>query len=113
MFDSVSSVALHSALDGLSLRSRVIADNVANINTPGFLAGQVTFEESLRTAVGGGSGTATASVYRTGGATREDGNNVDLDEQTLQGIETQMRYQLITQAVTNQHSLISASLRTS
>ena len=35
------------ALDALSLRQRVIADNIANVNTPGFLAGRVQFEDAL------------------------------------------------------------------
>ena len=48
VFESVSFVALNSALDGLALRQRVIADNVANIHTSGFLAGRVAFEDTPR-----------------------------------------------------------------
>ena len=62
LFDSVSYVALHSALDGLSLRQRAIADNVANINTPGYTARRVSFEQALSAAVGHGSGAVTATV---------------------------------------------------
>ena len=40
--------ALHAALSGLAQRQRVTADNIANINTPGFLAGKVDFESSLK-----------------------------------------------------------------
>ena len=43
--------ALHQALSGLSLRQRTIADNVANIETPGFMAGKVDFETSLKRAL--------------------------------------------------------------
>ena len=45
---------LHSALRGLSLRQRTIADNIANIETPRFLAGKVDFESSLREAASEG-----------------------------------------------------------
>ena len=38
VFSSVSFTAMSSALDGLALRHRVVADNVANLQTPGFLA---------------------------------------------------------------------------
>ena len=47
--------ALHYALNGLALRQRTIADNTANIETPGFLAGKVNFEDSLRGSVADGT----------------------------------------------------------
>ena len=83
MFDSVSSVALQSALDGLAMRQRVIADNVANIQTPGYHAQKVSFEDALSKAVSHGSGAVTAHVARSLEPTRMDGNNVNLDEETL------------------------------
>ena len=39
--------ALTSALNGLSLRQRAIADNIANINTPDYHAKRVQFEAAL------------------------------------------------------------------
>lgn len=113
MFDSVSFVAINSALDGLSLRQRVIADNVANIQTPGFLAGKVSFEDSLAAAVADGSGAVDATTSRSLAPTREDGNNVNLDEQTLLNIETNLRYQLATQAVNGTFSKLRVAMRTS
>ncbi|WP_090031267.1 flagellar basal body rod protein FlgB [Cellulomonas marina] len=113
MFDSVSSVALDSALDGLALRQRVIADNIANVQTPGYHARRVAFEASLRTAVAHGSGAVTASVARSLEPTREDGNNVNLDTETVSNIDTQLRYQLATQAAGGQFTAIRAAMRTS
>ncbi|MFP5346363.1 MAG: flagellar basal body rod protein FlgB, partial [Actinomycetes bacterium] len=109
----VTSVALHSALTGLAARQRTIADNVANIQTPGFLAGRVQFEDALRSAVGSGSGTAAPSVARSLEPTREDGNNVNLDHETLSNVDTGLRYQLMTKAVDDRFSLLRASVRTS
>ena len=54
MFDDVTSSALRSALAACPLRQRVIADNIANIETPGFRAGKVKFEDALRSAVADG-----------------------------------------------------------
>jgi len=113
MFDSVSFVALNSALDGLALRQRVIADNVANIQTPGFLAGRVSFEKELSHAVAHGSGAATPSVARSLEPTREDGNNVNLDAETLLNVDTNLRYQLATQAVDNEFASMRIAMRTS
>ena len=44
--DPVSAV-LNSALDGLSTRQQVIADNIANVDTPGYRATSVDFESAL------------------------------------------------------------------
>lgn len=113
MFDSVTYVAMNTALDGLSLRQRVIADNIANIQTPGFQARRVAFEESLAQAVAGGSGAVTPTVARSLEPTREDGNNVNLDTETLLNIDTNLRYQLATRAVDGTFSKLRTAMRTS
>ena len=61
--DAVSRV-LDSALDGLSMRQNVIADNIANVDTPGFRATSVDFENSLRSAIATG-GLETSGVSAT------------------------------------------------
>ncbi|RJK92820.1 flagellar basal body rod protein FlgB [Vallicoccus soli] len=114
MYDDVTSVALQSALRGLAARQRAIADNVANIETPGFLAGKVEFEDALRAAVASGDASGAAagpSMVRSMRPTREDGNNVNLDEETLSNVETGLRYQLVTQAMDHQFSLVRTALR--
>jgi len=113
VFDSVSFVAINSALDGLALRQRVIANNVANIQTPGFLAGRVAFEDSLATAVRDGSGAVTPTVARSLEPTRPDGNNVNLDTETLLNVDTNLRYQLATQAADQEFSELRIAMRAS
>ena len=114
MFDSVGYVALNSALDGLALRQRAIAENVANINTPGYQAKKVAFEAELSRAVGTGSKDATvANIARSLEPTREDGNNVNLDAETLLNVDTNLRYQLATQAVDGTFSSVRVAMRTS
>ncbi len=113
MFDSVSATALRSALDGLAARQRATADNIANINTPHYLASRVGFEDALRSAVSSGSGRAETTVTQSVAPTREDGNNVNLDAETLTSVDTQLRYQLLTQAMSGKLQSVSAALRTS
>ncbi|WP_263120113.1 flagellar basal body rod protein FlgB [Cellulomonas sp. RIT-PI-Y] len=116
MFDSVSFVALSSALDGLSLRQRTIAENVANIQTPGYQAKRVSFEDALSRAVDNGSAAEAATVptvARSLEPTREDGNNVNLDTETLLNVDTNLRYQLATQAIDGTFSSIRTAMRTS
>ena len=47
VFDDVSSSSLRVAVAGLSARQNAIADNIANIETPGYQARKVKFEEAL------------------------------------------------------------------
>jgi flagellar basal-body rod protein FlgB len=110
--DDVTMVALQSALTGLAQRQRVIADNVANIQTPGFLAGRVSFEAALKSAVESGSSTpVTPSLARSLEPTRTDGNNVNLDAETLSNEDTNLRYTLMTRAVDAKFGLLRDAVR--
>src|SRR5438477_12244099 len=71
-------------LDVASLRQDVIAQNVANLNTPGYSTLGVSFEDALKQALTPRSGerpldVAVEVVPGTGGTLRADGNNVDID----------------------------------
>ncbi|MDM7889251.1 flagellar basal body protein [Curtobacterium sp. RHCJP20] len=112
MFDSVTSVALQSALDGLSLRQRTIANNIANINTPNYHAEKVRFEDALAQSIVHGDGHATATTARSLEPTNEIGNNVNLDQETLSNIDTVLRYQFATQAVGGEATALRAAMRT-
>jgi flagellar basal-body rod protein FlgB len=96
VLDDITSVTAHTALDGLAMRQRVTADNIANIETPGFLAGRVSFEDSLREAVEDGAPASAKFLnQRSMEPTRVNGNNVNLDHETLTHIDTNLRYQLM------------------
>jgi flagellar basal-body rod protein FlgB len=112
VFDSVSMVALQSAMDGLAERQRAIANNVANLQTPNYHAERVQFEDALTQAVTQGSGAATATVSRSLEPTNTNGNNVNLDTETLSNVDTNLRYELATQAFSAQLSQIRAAMRT-
>lgn len=112
MFDSVTTVALTSALDGLAARQRAIADNIANVNTPGYHAKRVQFETALAASIGEGDGRAAATTTRSLEPTREDGNNVNLDTETLSNIDTVLRYQFAARAVEGAFSGVRTAMRT-
>ena len=113
MLESVTSAALSSALDGLALRQRTIASNIANVNTPGYTAKRVIFEDALAKSVEKGDGDVTAVTARSLEPTRLDGNNVNLDTETLSSIDTMLRYQFATQAVNGSFSSMRTAMRTS
>lgn len=111
MLDSVTSAALTSALDGLSQRQRAIADNIANVNTPGYHAQRVAFEAALAASVQAGDGRAAATTSLSAEPTRLNGNNVNLDTETLSSVDTNLRYQLTLRAVDHDFSVLRASMK--
>ena len=110
--ESVTQAALQSALDGLSLRQRTIANNIANVNTPGYQAQRVSFEEALAKSVGQRDGAVGATMARSLEPTRLDGNNVNLDTETLTNVDTVLRYQFASQAMNSELTAVRAAFRT-
>jgi flagellar basal-body rod protein FlgB len=106
--DGVAGV-LHTALNGISFRQDVIADNIANVDTPGFRARAVDFESSLKSAVaqgGVGSDGIDVNVMTTATPVGENGNNVDLRKETLAAVQSQFQYQVISRAAGDRFDLL-------
>jgi flagellar basal-body rod protein FlgB len=112
VFDSVTALAFSSALDGLAARQRAIANNIANVNTPGYRAQRVSFEDALAASVADGDGRVRASTAASLEPTRLDGNNVNLDTETLSNIDTVLRFQFASQAAGGQFTSMRTALRT-
>ena len=102
---------LSTALDGLTTRGEVIADNIANVDTPGFRASTVDFESSLRDAVvKGETPSLEPEVHAVQSPVGPNGNNVDLRKEMMAASQTQFQYQLMTRAVTDQFTLLSTAV---
>ena len=115
MITDVTMQTLHAALSGLSERQRVTADNIANVNTPGFLAGRTDFESALQSELADGRSPTVSPgvVSRSLEPTNTNGNNVNLDEETVIATETGLRYQLALNALDGKYSLLRSALKTS
>ena len=110
MIDSTGS-AIYAALNGLAARQRVIADNVANVETPGYVAGKVTFEDSLRAAIADGNPAgATVSTIQSTDPVNVNGNNVSLDNEVVSLTDTDLRYQLMVQAINQKFGLLRTAI---
>ncbi len=104
---------MYQALNGLSARQRAQADNIANINTPGYKAEKVDFESALKNAVAS-MDTGTSLVDRVSKlspnvtkSTAEggvNGNNVNLDQETVESQDTALRYRLLLDGIGRQFS---------
>lgn len=113
MLDSVTSVALSSALDGLALRQETIANNIANVNTPNYHARRVSFENALAQSVSAGDGHAAATTVTSLEPTQLNGNNVNLDTETLSNVDTVLRFQFASQAAGTEFTAMRTAMRTS
>ncbi len=125
---------LSAALDGLSRRQGAIANNIANVDTPYFQATDVDFEGALQAALGQAGGTLPLAVTDPGHltlnglpagagmdslaqqvpvrdtATRNDGNNVDLDREMARLAETGIRYNAVSQLLSDKFSLLRTAI---
>ncbi len=106
--DAVGQV-LHGALNGITFRQNVIADNIANVDTPGFRATTVEFESSLKQAIANGDVeapraplTATPTLTPVGA----NGNNVDLRKETMAAMQSVFQYQVLSRSVSDRLALV-------
>ena len=106
-----TSVTLQQALDGLQQRQDAIAANVANLETPGYLAREVDFETSLRSAISTDRPDRFAVTEdRSLAATRLNGNNVNIDFELMAGEENALRQQLTVQALNAKYALLRTAI---
>lgn len=120
IFDSPMFNLLQQGLNAGTLRQRVIANNVANINTPGFKKSQVSFEDQLKAAMGSGSslkgvhplhiGTVNnvkpEVVQVTDTTMKFDGNNVDIDEEMVNLAAASIQYEVIAQGLVEKFNVL-------
>lgn len=112
MLDDIASVTLSTALSALAQRQRVSANNIANLETPNFSASAVSFEDSLRAAVAAGNpASAQVTVNPTGETPGINGNNVDLDTETMTDEKTQLQYSLLSGAMSAKFGLIDTVIK--
>ncbi len=110
--DGVQS-ALERAMDGVALRQRVTAQNVANVMTPGYRAQSVSFESSLSAALETGQDPARTSLSVTdaGGAGDATGNSVDLATESTSMMRSGLQYEALVQATNYRLGVLRTALR--
>ncbi len=119
MIDTDMTETLSRFLDVNVARYRLIADNLANVETPGYHTRDIDFQAELRRASlpeanpeGGLAYASFAPVARSvrGLLQRPDGNNVSLERESLLLAETQMRYNLGVQLLKDEFHTISQAI---
>lgn len=109
---------LKQGLNASSLRSKISANNIANINTKGYKRSYVTFEDSLKTSMESGNLITTDERHIDEGSSgsikvlkdtetsmREDGNNVDIDNEMVNQAANNLMYNALITQVNNRLSI--------
>lgn len=95
---------VEKALDAASTRQRVLAHNIANVNTAGFKRSRVDFEAELAQALVNGESPDAVSarvVEETDSVGRPDGNNVDIEAESVKMAENQIWYSALTRQISD------------
>lgn len=115
---------LNKAADASWVRNEVISNNIANVDTPGYKRKDVQFESYLRSALLGDNSldkrvsnvnlnSIKPSVYtdNAGLSYRLDGNNVDIDTETANLAENQVRYYALIDSMTQEFGRLKTVLQ--
>lgn len=121
MITDLTQTVLRGALDAATARQRAIANNLANVETPGYRRQEVDFEARMRAALDAPAlgptqrrrevSEARASA-REDNATpdRENGNNVDPEREMSELAQNTIRYHATLQAMEIKGAMVRAAI---
>ena len=106
---------LSRLLDATDMRQQVIAQNIANVNTPGYRRMDVSFEEALAQELNRSQTPvvrkAVPQVHYTAGLeARADGNNVDIDMEIGQLNKNALLQQVYLQVLGSEMSMMRRAI---
>lgn len=112
---------LEKMLNVSATKHKVIANNIANINTPGYKKLEVSFAEQLEKII---KDTSTnkfdafqpkivVSKEDTNGTVRNDGNNVDMDKEVSALMKNTLSYSVYTQLLAKKMELVKSAIENS
>ena len=114
---------MQTGLDGLWLRHELLANNVANSETPGYKSADLDFTAYLRNAVNStiklntsnpmhitGYSFKTAIISQNTSSITPDGNNVDIDKEMAQISANALHYSALSRQLTSHLSLLKKSI---
>lgn len=116
---------LDKAADASWTRNDVLANNIANADTPGYKRKDVQFETYLSNAVAGTDSldatvanidlsTLESTTYteQAGLSYRADGNNVDISTENVELAKNQLKYYTLMSSISDEFARLKAAVRT-
>ena len=116
---------LDKAADASWVRNDVLANNIANADTPNYKRKDVQFETYLSNAVAGTDSldetganidlsTLESTTYteQAGLSYREDGNNVDISTENVELAKNQLKYYTLMNSVNQEFGRLKSAMKT-
>ena len=116
---------LDKAADASWVRNDVLANNIANADTPNYKRKDVQFETYLSNAVAGTDSldetvanidlsTLESTTYteQAGLSYREDGNNVDISTENVELAKNQLKYYTLMNSVNHEFGRLKSAMKT-
>jgi len=131
IFNSPTQWMLNKSMDVAALRNEVIADNIANVETPKFKRREVIFEENLKKVLQGDSRKAKLKVNDSRHfplteetaslavpeirvmddlSYRNDENNVDIDVESAKLAKNKITYDAVSQSMGEELTLLRLAI---
>lgn len=120
LFGTATDAVTRGALDGLAARHRAYANNIANVDTPGFQPSDVPFEAQLRelrnemelspNMARRLAPVTPEPVITPQGAERVDGNGVQIDTQVAAMADNTLTYEALAQAAKLRNDLLRSAI---
>lgn len=133
MFNTPNITVLNKVLDISALKGQVIANNIANVDTPNFKRGEVIFEDKLKEALASKKSynrLRTTDHHHMQGQNkslsldsfqpdvkidsnltyRNDGNNVDIDVEMADNAKNKLLYDAVEQSLNNEFRMLRMAI---
>jgi flagellar basal-body rod protein FlgB len=108
--------ALDAGLKATNMRQSLIANNIANMNTPGFRRQDVQFKEVLAKALETGNADPAEIQPKivTPGTTdvNSEGNDVDMDMEVGEMLKTNAQYKMFVRMLAKEYQRMSMAIQT-
>ncbi|HEV2813325.1 MAG TPA: flagellar basal body rod protein FlgB [Solirubrobacteraceae bacterium] len=115
LYDPVH-VALERAIQGSAVRHEALAENIANVNTPGYRRQDVDFHSALQAAMPGGAAAIAATPIEasvdSAAPMRPDGNSVDIDAEAANLAQNALEYEALAQVLKVRGNILEIALGT-
>jgi flagellar basal-body rod protein FlgB len=109
MVDSVSQ-SLEKYMDLLTSRQKLVASNIANVDTPGYKTQDFDFQAEFTRLLNGTNSGPVHSQEPTGLRVKNDGNNVDLDREARLLSENSIRFSAATNLLKGQLRMLKSAI---
>ena len=95
-------------MDLLAARQKLVAANIANIDTPGYTSKDIDFQSELNSLM---KGQAPQVIDTPGLLMKNDGNNVSLDRETRLLSENDMRFSVAESLLRSQVLMLRTAIK--